>query len=105
MRAGGMDRTITVQRSGKTRDAFGGAAIEWTDLATVRAQLLASSTAEFMEAGGEQAERVVAFRTRWMEDLRNADRVVFEGSPYDVLEIKEIGRRRGLELRCKGAAS
>lgn len=105
MRAGSLDRTITVQRGGEVQDEYGGVTSGWTDLATVRAQLLQSSTSEFMEAGGEQAERTVAFRIRWIAGLRNADRVQFEGVFFDVLEVKEIGRRRGLEIRCKGANS
>lgn len=105
MRAGSLDRSITVQRLGEVRDPFGGVSAGWSDLATVRAQVLQSATDEFMQAGGEQAARAVAFRIRWIDGLRNADRVVFEGLPFDVLEVKEIGRRRGLELRCRGASS
>lgn len=103
MRAGSLDRVVIVQRASETQDQFGGKSAGWADLATVRAQLIQSATSEFMQAGGEQAERVLAFRIRWVSDLRNADRVVFEGAPYEVIEVKEIGRRRGLELRCRGA--
>lgn len=105
MRAGSLDRTISIQRLGEVQDEFGGVSEGWTTLATVRAQLLESSTSEWMEAGGEQAGRSVAFRIRWIAGLRNADRVLFEGAAFDVLEVKEIGRRRGLELRCKAATS
>lgn len=105
MRAGSLDRTITVQRLGEVQDEFGGVSSGWTDLATLRAQLIESSTSEWMEAGGEQAGRSVALRCRWLDGIRNADRVIFEGQPFDVLEVKEIGRRRGLELRAKAAAS
>ena len=105
MRAGSLDRTITVQRGGEVQDDYGGVSLGWTTVATVRAALLESSTSEFMQAGGEQAERTVAFRIRWLADLRNADRVLFEGAAFDVLQVKEIGRRRGLELRCKTATS
>lgn len=105
MRAGSLDRTITVQRLAETRDEYGGTSTGWTDVATVRAQLIEQATSDFMQGAGEEARRIAVFRCRWIAGLTNADRVMFEGLAYDVEQVKEIGRRRGVELRCRAAAS
>lgn len=100
-----MDRTIRVERSAETSDEYGGVTPGWAEAVTVRAQLIEQSTSDYMQGAGEEARRMAVFRTRWIDGIQNADRVVFDGLPYDVEQIKEIGRRRGLELRCRAAAS
>lgn len=105
MRAGIMDRTIRVERSVETSDEYGGVTAGWGEAITVRAQLIEQSTSDFMQGAGEEARRIAIFRARWISGLTNADRVVFEGLAYDVEQVKEIGRRRGVELRCRAAAA
>lgn len=99
-----MDRTIRIERAIETADEYGAVTPGWAEAFTVRAQLIEQSTTDYMQASGDEARRVAVFRTRWIDGLSNADRVVFEGLPYDVEAVKEIGRRRGLELRCRAAA-
>lgn len=99
MRAGKLDRAITIQRVATTVNGYGTSDETWTDVATVRAQRVTTSTEEFIRAYGESAEAVAIFRTWWIDGVKLADRVVFEGQNYDIKETKEIGRREGLELR------
>jgi SPP1 family predicted phage head-tail adaptor len=101
MRAGKLDRTIIIQRFTSTVDDYGGVTETWTDLATMRAQLVQASTDEYIRAYGASDETVIIFRTRWLDDITNADRVSFEGSFCNIKEVKLIGRRKGLELRCE----
>ena len=63
-----------------------------------------ASTSEFLAAYGASPEEAVIFRTRYLDDLTTADRVVYEGRNHDIREIKEIGRRRGLEIRTVARA-
>lgn len=100
MRAGKLDKTISIDRLGRTVDDYGTETEGWTPVATVRAQLVQSSTEEFMRSAGNISETAVIFRVRFRDDLATSDRVTYQGQAYDVKEIKELGRREGLDLRC-----
>lgn len=99
MRAGRLDRTIILQRFASAPDDFGTPIETWSDVAMLRAEIVQASTGEFIR-GGVVEETVVVFRTRWLAGVTNADRILYEGAAFDVKETKEIGRRRGLEVRC-----
>lgn len=101
MRAGNLDREITIQRSATTLNDAGTPQVTWIALVTLRAQVVQSSTEEFIRAHGASSEAIVIFRTRYHDGLLLADRVSYQGQLFDLKEIKEIGRRRGLELRAE----
>ncbi len=101
MRAGKLDRTISIQRQTETVAASGAVASAWTNLATVRAEVVQASAVEFIRAFGEAEETAVIFRVRYIAGVTTADRVSFGGAAFNIAETKEIGRRRGLELRCE----
>lgn len=100
MRAGKLDRTITIQGFTTVIDDLGTPVETWTDKATLRAQLIQSSTEEFIRSYGASDETVIIFRTRWIAGVTNADRIQYEGDVFNIKETKEIGRRKGLELRA-----
>lgn len=100
MRAGKLDREITIQRFTSTVDDYGTPAQTWTDIATVRAQIVQQSTEEFIRGFGASDETAIIFRTRWLDGVTNADRISFDGVLHNLKEVMEIGRRKGLELRC-----
>ena len=101
MRAGKLDREITFERATETVDGYGATAPTWAPLATMRAQLIDATTDESIRAFGASTESTVVFRTRYLEGLTVADRVIYEGSAYEIVQLKEIGRRRGLDIRAK----
>lgn len=101
MRAGKLDRTVTVQRFTSTVDDYGTPKSTWADVATMRAQVLQANTEEFIRGYGASDKSVVIFRIRHLDGITNADRVAHNGSHLNIKEIKEIGRRKGLELRCE----
>lgn len=98
MRSGKLDQVITVQRFTNTVGDYGTPIETWTDLVTVRAQIIQASTTEFIQ-GGARDDTVMIFRTRWIEDITTADRVVFDGENFNVKELKPIGRAKGLDIR------
>jgi SPP1 family predicted phage head-tail adaptor len=100
MRAGKLDRKIDIERAETTLDAHGVPQEVWVNVATMRAQLVQTSTEEFIRAYGASSESVVIFRTRFLAGVTVADRVLYDGRAYDIKETREIGRRHGLELRC-----
>lgn len=100
MRAGKLDRVITIERVASTVDDYGTPVEGWSTVATVRAQLVQSTLSEFMAAGGASSETSTVFRVRYLDGLTLADRVKDGPAVFDVKEIKELGRRKWLELRC-----
>jgi len=101
MRAGQLDRVITIEAKVITVDLYGTPQDTWATFATARAMLLQRSTAEYMLKGfGEDTDVTTGFRIRWIDGLRLAHRVAYNGEHYRITDIKEIGRRVAQELRC-----
>jgi SPP1 family predicted phage head-tail adaptor len=100
MRAGKMDSVITVQRFTSVIDEGGGSVQTWTDLVTVRAQIIQASTEEFIRSYGATDDTIMIFRTRWIDDIITADRVIYDGEAFNIKELKPIGRQRGLDIRA-----
>ncbi len=89
------------QREEETVSAAGSVTVGTTTFATVRAQLIERSTREAIAAFGDADTTTTAFRIRYRDDVTTSDRILFEGRAFDIKSIKEIGRRRGLDLFCE----
>ena len=101
MRAGKLDRTITIRRFDDAAiDDYGVPTPNWADVATVRAQLVQQSTEEFIDNRGADDDAVMIFRTRYLDSVTTKDRVRFDSTDYDIREVKITGRNRYMELRC-----
>lgn len=101
MRAGRLDTTITIKRDTLTgTDDFGVPIYTTTTVATPRAQVIQTSTEEFIRGFGASDETVTVFRTRWIAGITNADKIEHGGKVFNIKELKPIGRNRGLELRA-----
>lgn len=102
MRAGNLDRVITIQRvtEGPPND-YGTPSEAWADLYTIRAQQVQASTEEFIRGFGASDKTVAIFRTWWIDGITTADRIVYGAQTFNLKEVKELGRRAGLELRCE----
>lgn len=99
MRAGKLDTLISIRRSTTTVNEYGEPSFTSVEIATARAQVIQSSTEEFLRGYGESSDKVVIFRTRFIDEVRNTDEVISDGLVFNIKETKEIGRRRGLEIR------
>jgi len=100
MRAGKLDRTIAIERLAETISPTGAVSSAWTNVATVRAEIVTQSASEFLNGFGEAENGSIVFRIRYLPGVTTADRVSYDGAAYNVKEITEIGRRRGIELRA-----
>lgn len=105
MQAGKLDRTIHIERATTVIDDYGVPSEGWERIAKLRAQVIQQSTDEFLRASGESTETVIVFRTRYVDGITLADRVIYQDRPHNLIETKELGRRRGLELRCKAVGA
>lgn len=100
MRAGKLDRRIEIQRETQIVKPSGSVVKEWQTFATLHAEIVQQSATEYLTGFGEAESNAVIFRTRFVAGIATDDRIFYSGKPYDLKEVKEIGRRRGLELRC-----
>lgn len=106
MRAGKLDRVIIIQGyAAGTPDEYGNSEPTFTPFDIMRAQLVQASTDEFLKGAGELSQSVLVFRTRWLDALTTKHRIQYNGRSFNIREIKEIGRREGLELRCEEVAA
>ncbi len=100
MRAGRLDTTITIQRASTTLDAAGTPSMTWATITSPRAQVIQASTEEFIRGAGATDEAIIIFRTRYLPDIKLSDRVDHGGRIHNIKELKPIGRKRGLDIRC-----
>lgn len=101
--AGRLDRTIQIERPTRSVGVAGSETLAWTPVATVRAELIQSEISETLAAQGTTPKAALAFRIRYLAGVTPDDRVIYEGRAYNLRTVKEIGRRRGLELICEGS--
>jgi len=101
MRAGKLDQTITLQRFTHTVSAWGEPIEDWTDVATVKAELVTDTAKEYLAAYGAREEAVRVFRCRFKGELTTKDAVVHDGLRLNIRELVPIPRRRGVEIRCE----
>jgi len=104
MRAGSMDRRVTLQRFTTTQDEYGEEIQTWTDLATVFAEVRQQGGREYLAAATIMADQRVVFFIRWYPGLTVLDRVSYGGALHDIEEVREIGRRDGVELHTVASA-
>ncbi|WP_029042565.1 phage head closure protein [Cucumibacter marinus] len=105
MRAGKLDRSITIQESATAVDGYGVPSASWSDIATVRAQMVESTVEEYQRAYGEGSNTAVIFRIRHIDDISVDQRVLYDGKSFNIRDIKELGRHKGYELRCEEVRS
>jgi len=105
MRAGVLDRRITLQSRTVTQSDSGEEVVTWVDLATVWAQKVENRGAERFVAQQLVGKAVKTFRFRWsdaVEDVTVKDQLVHDGRSFDILDVREIGYREGIEVDVTG---
>ena len=104
MRAGRLDRRLTIRRATRTQNALGETVETWADVATVWASKVDKATAEADARGSNETRAATItthFAVRWSATTATIDprdRVRCEGRDYDVTGLREIGRREGVEI-------
>ena len=101
MRAGDLDRRITIRRASFAPDAFNEPVATWSDTATVWAAARHVTDAERFRAQEIGAEVTTRFTIRYsseVADLGPTDRVAFDGREYNITGVRELGRREWLEM-------
>ena len=103
MRAGELDRRITIERYVETRGDFNEPVLTWEPLATVWASKTDASAGERYRAQAVGAEITSHFRIRYssqVADVNPKDRLIYEDRVYNITAVREAkdGRRVALAI-------
>ena len=99
MRAGRLNKRITIQSPATGQDATGEPTTGWTDVATVWASIVDVSGREYVAAGGLQNSAQTKITIRYRAGIVPSMRVVHGSDAYNVEAV--LGQdRRSLLLMC-----
>lgn len=101
MRAGQLDRRITIQSLVDTVDGTGSNVKTTTTLATVWAQKVDLRGTEALEAGKLEGRQISKFRIRFLTGVTTKHQISYSGQNYNIISIAEMGRREGLEFMAE----
>lgn len=107
MKAGQLDRRITVLRATNARNSFNEEIATWNPVATVWAAAVPISDGERLRAGETLATSKYRFTVRhsaFAGSIDPRDRLTFQGRTFDVNGVKELGRREGYEITATARA-
>jgi SPP1 family predicted phage head-tail adaptor len=106
MRAGKLDRRITLQSRATSKSATTGAVSEvFADLVSVWAERQDLRGREFIAARQVNADVTTRFRIRWRSGITELHRIVDGAAVFDIAHVAEIGRRQGLEILATAKTS
>lgn len=101
LRAGTLDRRVVIERRVDVADAYGERKASWGVWKTLWAKV------EPVAAGERQTEdmtatvRRAAVTLRYVAGLTTADRLDWDGLKWNILDLREIGRREGWLLTAE----
>jgi SPP1 family predicted phage head-tail adaptor len=101
VKAGDLDRRLTIEEYIETQDAYGEPIKDWVVLDTVWAQITPVRGSERYVAQQVSGEAETRFRIRWRDDVTDKMRLVYENAYYNITAVLEIGRHEGLEIMAK----
>jgi SPP1 family predicted phage head-tail adaptor len=99
--ARGFDRRIKIERKVSGRDAMGGETISYVLRREMWASVIFTRGREAYLSSQVTEATDIEFRVRYKPDIEVTDRVVFDGTPYDIQYLAEMGRRRKLRILAK----
>ena len=101
LQAGDLNRRITLQVRGSTRDSYGQQATTWTDWATCWARIEPMDGREVVAAKSVNAETSHLVTIRYRAGVTAAMRVIFGARIFNVLSVIEPEMARvSLVLAC-----
>lgn len=107
MQSGEYDRRIKLERYGLTRNEFNEPIEGWAELSTVWASKKDVSDTERLRSAEVGSIITTRFAIRWSKkvpDLNTKDRLQLNGLIYNIVGVKELGRREGIEITASAAS-
>lgn len=102
MRAGQLNRRITVQQLAAGQDAIGQPVQTWSTVAELWAHILHSSGLETIKAGAEMSVVRASIRVRYTRQISAGMRVVADSFTYNVVAVlPDLGGKQYTDLTCE----
>lgn len=101
MRAGRLDRRITLKRNEPTQSDTGELIENWVEIESVKAKVRYDRGDERFATQQTVGHAVVTFTIRWgsaWSDLNTKDRITYDGRDFNIRDVRELGRRVGMEI-------
>lgn len=98
MRAGRLDRRVTIQERSLARNSYGEQIETWSDVAEVWGEKTDLRGTESLRARQIQGEVETRFLIRYRTGVGVTNRLICEGVTYDIRQVSEVGRRAWLEI-------
>ncbi len=98
MRAGRLDRRITLQSLVEEQQADGHMRRTYQDIATVWAEVTPGKGQETLADDQIVARQSVIFKIRYRAGIDPKGRVHYKGRFYNIRDVAETGRREGLVI-------
>src|SRR3990167_3408117 len=98
MRAGNLDRRITVQTKTLTANSYGERVASWADTFTTWANVFEIAGKEKFEASQLVDKADIRFSIRYRTGVNEEQRIVYDSNYYDIYSVTELGRQDGLEI-------
>lgn len=101
--AGSLNRRITIQGPGPTRDSAGQPVGGWVDVATVWADVRQQSGLQAIKAGAPTGSLSASIRIRWRAGVTDRMRVLYDGQVYRIAAVIRDPRRVFIDLVCEAS--
>lgn len=98
MRAGELDRRITLLEEQETLSPSGASVRQWVPVASVFASFRPLPGRERYQAPQTLAVRTGTWRIRWRSGIHEVMRFRFRGELWRIDGLAEIGRKEGIEI-------
>ena len=99
--SGQLDRQLTIRSRTIANDGAGQPIETWSDLATVWAAKNDTKGDEGFTGAERSAEIETTFTIRYRNDVTTLNRLTCEGRNYEIIAVREMDRRAGLQLDAK----
>lgn len=102
LRAGDLNRRITIQEKTATADSTGQMIESWADLGTIWTAVIMSGGKEFYAAQKLRADVTAVFKVRFTRAITPVNRIIYDGRTFEILSANDPdGMRRELHISAK----
>ncbi len=100
IRAGNLDRRITIQVASEMAESFGQPIPTWTTFKSVWARIIPQMGNESFADEQRSARATVKFQIRYLAGVNPEMRLLHRGETYEIDDVSEADRNHDLILTC-----
>lgn len=97
---GRLRERVTIQRATETRNSIGETVQTWGTYVERYASVEGLSSREVLQSGQQQTEMTHRVRMRYVDGLKQTDRILWRGRVLEITSLLEHGNRSEHELLC-----